>query len=107
MSFFHKDNLKVANLPGDIVRTVLVTGPDLTVARFDINGNGVIPEHVHPHVQTSSVLKGKAIYRIGEEAVTLEAGDSCYIPSNVPHSVEPIEVPMVAIDTFTPGREDF
>jgi quercetin dioxygenase-like cupin family protein len=67
----------------------------------------VVEEHSHPHEQVGMVLQGKAIFYIGGEQKTLEAGDTFRIPGNVPHRVVVLDQPVKALDVFYPIREDY
>jgi hypothetical protein len=44
---------------------------------------------------------------IGEEARTVEPGAMFLIASNVPHKAVAVEEPLVALDVFSPIREDY
>jgi quercetin dioxygenase-like cupin family protein len=106
MNFFKANSVKMAILPGNIVRKVFAYDDKVMTTYWEVPAGAVIPEHAHPHVQFSIIISGKAEYTIGGETHLLQAGDSCVMPSNVPHNVTSLE-PVVAIDVFTPIREDF
>jgi quercetin dioxygenase-like cupin family protein len=66
-----------------------------------------VPLHSHPHEQIGMVYDGKAKLMIGDEERTVERGDFCCIPANVPHSDTVIgDEPFVMLDIFYPTRKD-
>ena len=72
---------------------------------FEYKGAIAAP-HSHPHAQSSMIASGKFIFKVGDEAHEVVAGDGIYMEPNVIHSCECIE-PGVVVDTFSPMREDF
>lgn len=79
----------------------------LMVSVVDLEPGSVVEEHSHPHDQVGMLLEGKAVFTIGGEEKTLQAGDVYCIPGNVKHKVITLEEPTRAIDIFTPIREDY
>jgi len=63
--------------------------------------------HWHFHEQITYVLKGKLEFFIDGVGQVVEAGDSIYFPSNVPHGCIVLEAGSVVLDIFTPQREEF
>jgi quercetin dioxygenase-like cupin family protein len=76
----------------------------LVKAAFQTGGVGAI--HHHYHSQITHIESGVFDVTIGDETKTLKAGDSYYIPPNVPHGATCIEEGLL-IDVFSPMREDF
>ncbi|MGE3467977.1 MAG: cupin domain-containing protein [Pyrinomonadaceae bacterium] len=63
-------------------------GPGIPDLYEDIGARGDSPPlHSHPWPSWEIVLEGKVRVQIGDEEVYLEAGDSIYVPPNVPHTV--------------------
>jgi len=73
----------------------------------DIAPHAVVEEHQHPHEQVGMLLEGRAIFFIGGEQKTLQAGDLYCIPGNVRHKVIALDQPVRAIDIFCPVREEY
>ena len=63
--------------------------------------------HQHIHEQITYVLKGKLEFFIDGIGRVVEAGDSIYFESNVPHGCIVLEAGSIVLDVFTPQREDF
>jgi quercetin dioxygenase-like cupin family protein len=73
----------------------------------DLAPHAVVEEHSHPHEQVGVVLQGRAIFFIGGEEKTLQAGDLFRIPGNVRHRVVALDEPVRALDIFHPIREEY
>jgi quercetin dioxygenase-like cupin family protein len=64
--------------------------------------------HSHPHEQLTHILSGKAEFVLGDEVLTLKAGDLVLVPPHVPHSLKVIgDETVLNIDVFSPIREDY
>lgn len=101
---------KAADLPlqevfpgilGRLVHTELTT-----IADFSIAAGTQLPEHQHPHEQTSTVLAGRFRFWVAGEERILEAGEVAIIPGGVPHRGEALTDCRI-IDVFAPVREDY
>lgn len=79
----------------------------LMLSYVELDPGAVVPLHQHPHEQGGMVVKGKLRFQIGNQTQTLGPGSLYLIPSNVPHEVTVVEGPAVALDVFTPVREDY
>jgi quercetin dioxygenase-like cupin family protein len=73
----------------------------------DLEPRSVVEEHSHPHEQVGMLLQGKAIFFIGGEQKTLQAGDLYRIPGGVRHKVITLDEPTRALDLFCPVREEY
>jgi quercetin dioxygenase-like cupin family protein len=91
--------------PGVHIRTAAAERTMMSVV--DIEPHAVVEEHSHPHEQVGMLLAGKAIFYIGGEEKTLQAGDLYRIPGGVKHKVVALEEPVKAIDLFCPVREEY
>ncbi len=91
--------------PGVTVQTCVADRMMLSLARLE--PHAVVEEHHHPHEQVGVVLKGRAVFHIGGEEKTLQAGDLFRIPGGVAHKVVALDEPVEALDIFYPIREDY
>lgn len=78
----------------------------LTCAHISIDAGVVLPEHHHVHEQWSHLLEGEMEFTVGGETKILKAGETAFIPGNVPHSGRTITACKL-IDLFNPVREDW
>ena len=69
--------------------------------------HSIVEEHAHPHEQVGVLVEGRAIFFIGDERKTLQAGDLYRIPGHVRHKVIALDQPVKAIDIFCPVREEY
>jgi quercetin dioxygenase-like cupin family protein len=79
----------------------------LMLSLADLEPHAVVERHAHPHEQVGMVIKGWAIFYVGDEEKTLRPGDMYRIPGGVPHRVVALDEPVQALDIFTPVREDY
>ena len=91
--------------PGVHIRTC--AGEQMMLSVVDLEPHAIVEEHAHPHEQVGIVLAGRAIFFIGDEQKTLQAGDLYRIPGNVRHKVIVLEQPARALDIFNPVREEY
>lgn len=91
--------------PGVTIRTC--AAERMMLSYVDLAPGAVVAEHSHPHEQVGMVLEGQALFVIGGEEKLLGKGDMYRIPGGVPHRVVAQAEPVVALDIFTPIRDDY
>src|SRR3954468_16820496 len=99
------DNIAPEQITSHISRRY-VTGDGVTVARFALTKDGVVPRHSHPNEQISCVLSGTLEFRFDDRTVVVGPGELMQIPGDVPHEVAVLEDAIV-IDVFEPIRQDW
>ena len=92
-------------LPGIELKT-LVHGEKTLMAEFVLAKGCQLPKHSHHHEQTGYLIKGHIRLTIGQEVHEVMPGDSWCIPGDIEHCAE-IVVDSVAIEVFSPVREDY
>ena len=106
MPFINWDEIPTNEVaPG--VRIRAPYGPNLMISLLEMDEGAVVPRHHHPHEQGGIVLKGRMALTIGDETRVLEEGEAYLIPPNTPHRAVAVDGPGVALDIFTPVREDY
>ncbi len=86
------------------MRRILAHSPSLMLVE-NVAPAGVLPVHQYPHEQLIYVQSGEVrLVCEGQEQV-MHAGDSCAIPSGVPHGLV-ATADVVILDIFHPARED-
>ena len=64
--------------------------------------------HTHTFEQVAFIMKGRAIYHVGDQHEEVGPGSVFAIPAGVPHYIEPIgDEPVYNLDVFAPPREDY
>ena len=84
----------------------LLNTETMTIGRILLAAGAVVPSHHHVHEQVANVLEGSLRFVVGDEERVVSAGESLFIPSEVPHSVEALD-DSVVLDVFSPRREDW
>ncbi len=104
--FVSSTDAPVVDAAPGVTRQVLAHEPELMLVKVTFQKDAVGYVHSHPHRQVTYVASGRFDATIGGERRTLEAGDSFFAPSDVPHGVVALE-DGVLIDVFAPARQDF
>ena len=93
--------------PADgILRQILGYDDQLMMVRVVFRKGAIGYEHRHPHRQVTLVESGSFEVTIDGEKRALKAGDSYFIPPDVPHGATALE-DGVLVDVFAPMREEF
>ena len=79
----------------------------MMLSRVMLEPNSVVPMHSHPHEQAGIIVEGALEFTIGEETRIYTVGEMYIIPGNVAHSVRTGNQPAVALDIFSPVREEY
>lgn len=82
-------------------------GKNMMLSLLEMDEGAVVPRHNHPHEQGGIVLQGRIELTIENETRTLNEGEAYLIPPNVPHRAVAVGGPGVALDIFSPVREDY
>ena len=91
--------------PGVSLRTMW--GEKIMMSLVEIAPNAVVPTHSHPHEQAGMVIQGEFEFTIGGETKLLKQGDAYVIPGGVEHRVVGSQGWSLALDIFSPPREDY
>ena len=86
-----------------------LTGSSITVGRVVIYKGTQNPRHSHPNCEeVLYLLTGRLIHTVGDEKVTLNAGDTLVIPAGVFHNAKSVgHVDADMIVTYSTGHRDF
>ena len=91
----------------DGVTVQAVEGDRTTLAVVDLDPGATVPEHRHDNEQLGVLIRGTMRFRVGDEARDLAPGDTWRILSDVPHEVTAGPEGALAIECFTPVRDDW
>ena len=92
--------------PGVTITTAWGEHLMMSFVLFDFAG-ATVPTHQHPHEQFGLLLEGEVDFTIDGERKHLVPGDYYTIPGNTPHMVETGPSGAVALDIFSPPRDDY
>jgi quercetin dioxygenase-like cupin family protein len=84
-----------------------VRGENVSFALVELEPNVEVAEHGHPNEQAGFIIRGTFTFTIGGETRELGPGDTYVIPGGVRHSAVAGPEGTVALDIFTPPREDW
>jgi quercetin dioxygenase-like cupin family protein len=106
VGFINWDDVSVNEVaPG--VRIRAPYGQNLMLSLLEMDEGAVVPTHQHPHEQGGYLMEGRMELTIGEETRVVETGGAYLIPPEVPHRAVAVGGAIVALDIFTPVREDY
>lgn len=100
-----KSQPEICVFDGVTIRTV--HGEKLMLSYVHLEPHSIVAEHSHPHEQMGMVLEGTFELTIEGESRHLKKGDTYLIPSNIKHSAKAFDYPAIALDIFSPPREDY
>lgn len=104
--FFDVDKLKSKQIM-EGTRIRVAYGEKVMMSYVNVEPNITIAEHSHPHEQMGMLLEGEAEFTIGDEKRMVKPGMAYLIPSNVKHKVITFDKPVLALDIFSPPREEY
>ena len=104
--FFDVDKLRSKQIM-EGARIRVAYGEKVMMSYVDIEANTTIAEHSHPHEQMGMFLEGEAEFTIGDEKRIVKPGMAYLVPSNVKHKVVTFDKPVLALDIFSPVREEY
>ena len=88
-------------------RTRTFWGDNMLLSLVEIDANSLVPNHTHPHEQAGILIQGELEMGIAGEVKVLKPGDMYIIPGGVEHYAKCGETPALALDVFSPVREEF
>ncbi len=105
--YYAPNNIKGRELvPGVTVQ--VIWGERIMMGIITFAPNAVVPMHSHPHEQCGRMLSGTAWFELeGTEKTLLNPGDHYVIPGGVPHRVKATDEGCVALDIWSPIREEY
>lgn len=105
MKLYNWDTVEAERLNPLVIRKA-IHGQNMTIARFELRKDAVVPEHSHVNEQVSMVQRGALRFVIDGREQTVRAGGCVVIPPHAVHRVDALEDSEV-LDVFSPAREDW
>ena len=96
----------------DTIKRRLFSGARMMLAHVHLDKGAIVPMHSHENEQLTWIIEGALRFWIGEEGsddfqeMVVSAGETLYIPSNVPHKAEALE-DTFDVDVFSQPRQDW
>ncbi|MCB0047449.1 MAG: cupin domain-containing protein [Caldilineaceae bacterium] len=82
-------------------------GEQMLLSYAVLEPNAVLPLHSHPHEQAGVILSGELTLTLGDETRTLKSGDIYLAPGGLEHEGLAGPEGCVALDIFSPVREEY
>ena len=104
--FWKPDGLAPKTLaPGVTAR--IVSGEKLMFSLVALEPGAVVPTHTHPHEQMGMMVSGTMEFTIAGETRLLTGNEMYLVPGGVPHAAKAGPGGAVALDAFSPPREEY
>lgn len=91
--------------PGVAAR--IASGEKLMFSLVTLEPGAVVPEHAHPHEQMGMLVSGTMELTVAGERRLLTGNEIYLVPGGVPHAAKAGPRGAVALDAFSPPREEY
>ncbi len=107
MDYFESFKTKhgINPIEGITVKSVHLDNVMMTYMEFKPNTD--LPEHAHPHEQITMIQQGRLEMTVDTQTMIMQTGDVVTVPPNVTHSARTLDEPTIAVDAWSPIREDY
>lgn len=105
MKLYNWNNVEAEQIH-DLLSRRYISGDHITIARFFLKKDCLVPTHSHENEQMSTIISGALKFVVAGEEILVKAGETLHIPPFTPHSAEAIE-DTEALDVFSPPRIDW
>ncbi len=95
----------VEPLAGIRVKSVCLDNVMMTYMEFEPNTD--LPEHAHGHEQITMIHRGRLEMTVDGQTKVMKEGDVVVVPANIIHSAKTLDEPTIAVDAWSPIREDY
>ena len=89
------------------VTSRIVSGEKLMFSLVTLEPGAVVPTHSHPHEQMGMMVSGTMEFTVAGETRTLSGNEMYLVPGGVPHAAKAGPGGAVALDAFSPPREEY
>ena len=91
--------------PGVTAR--IASGERLMFSLVTLEPGAVVPVHTHPHEQMGMMVSGTMEFTVAGETRVLSGNGMYLVPGGVPHAAKAGPHGAVALDAFSPPREEY
>ena len=89
------------------VTAKIASGEKMMLSLVTLTPGAVVPTHSHPHEQMGLMVSGTMEFTIEGETRVLSGNEMYFVPGGVPHAAKGGPGGAVALDTFSPPREEY
>ena len=105
-SFWNPENIAPKVLaPG--VTAKIASGERMMLSLVTFAPGAVVSTHSHPHEQMGMMVSGTMEFTIEGETRSLSGNEMYLVPGGVPHAAKAGPGGAVALDAFSPPREEY
>ena len=89
------------------VTAKIASGEKMMFSLVTFAPGAVVPTHSHPHEQMGFLVSGTLEFTIADETRMLSGSGMVFVPGGVPHAAKGGPGGAVALDAFSPPREEY
>jgi len=89
------------------VTAKIASGEKMMLSLVTLTPGAVVPTHSHPHEQMGMIVSGMLEFTIEGETRMLSENEMYLVPGGVPHAVKAGPGGAIALDAFSPPREEY
>ena len=89
------------------VTAKIASGEKMMLSLVTFAPGAVVPKHSHPHEQMGFMVSGTLEFTIAYETRVLSGSGMVFVPGGVPHAAKAGPGGAVALEAFSPPREEF
>ncbi|MBE0605393.1 MAG: cupin domain-containing protein [Deltaproteobacteria bacterium] len=89
------------------VTAKIFPGEKLMFSLVALAPDAVVPTHSHPHEQMGMMVSGTMEFTIAGETRVLSGNEMYLVPGGVPHAAKAGPGGALALDAFSPPREEY
>jgi len=104
--FWNPDEI-IARVLAPGVTAKIAPGEKMMLSLVTLAPGAVVPTHSHPHEQMGLMVSGTMEFTIAGEARLFSGNEMYFVPGGVPHGVKAGPGGAVALDAFSPPREEY
>jgi quercetin dioxygenase-like cupin family protein len=89
------------------VTAKIASGEKLMFSLVTLAPDAVVPTHSHPHEQMGMMVSGTMEFTVAGETRMFSGNELYLVPGGVPHAAKAGPGGAVALDAFSPPREEY
>ena len=89
------------------VTAKIASGEKMMLSLVTLAPNAIVPTHSHPHEQMGMMVSGTMEFTIEGETRVFSGNEMYFVPGGVPHAAKAGPGGALALDAFSPPREEY
>jgi quercetin dioxygenase-like cupin family protein len=104
--FWNPENIAPKVLASGVTAKI-TSGERMMLSLVTLAPDAVVPTHSHPHEQMGMLVSGTMEFTIEGETRRLSGSEMYFVPGGVPHAAKAGPGGALALDAFSPPREEY